>query len=212
MQSKLFMVAIIGSTMLAASPASADLIQLSTGHNAPANGIITQETIASGGGISLFVATYTAMTMTLVFDDLTATEVAPDSFSFTGHFNLTMIVEDAFIHAQLGDNTAVGFNFEIGRVGTIAWQNDFTNISVISDFGPGNFFFNNVPPAFGGSRFQFFICPQRNLPCGSSASPFTIATNLTAAAVPGPVVGAGIPGLLLASLGWLGWRRRARQQ
>jgi hypothetical protein len=30
--------------------------------------------------------------------------------------------------------------------------------------------------------------------------------------IPSPIAGAGLPGLLLASLGWLGWRRRARRQ
>jgi hypothetical protein len=57
------------------------------------------------------------------------------------------------------------------------------------------------------SSFGFFInCTD----CIEGSASATVS-SLVPVSVPGPIAGAGLPGLMmLASLGWLGWRRRAR--
>ena len=88
---------------------------------------------------------------------------------------------------------------------------------------PGTFSVDFVPQFTGSTAFglAFVMGTSVNGAASSSTTPFSESgsylfsdfsvTDLSApVAVPGPVVGAGLPGLLIATAGFIGWRRRRR--
>ena len=156
----------------------------------------------------LSVADFTALVLNTYGDRLIGSVTFDaDTSAATGMFhsnNYSFTTRDIHIDPR-GPSGTFQMSFVDGNI--TAWN---FNSNIIPD-NCGDF---NIVCNSGG-----FV--TMNSDRGDRVSSFTgftgyssIARNETPgtwSAVPAPVAGAGLPGLLLASLGWLGWRRRTRQ-
>ncbi|MBJ7405937.1 MAG: hypothetical protein JHD07_22545 [Bradyrhizobium sp.] len=85
----------------------------------------------------------------------------------------------------------------------LSWQEGSGPILAKVDFG-GHF---NIAAQLNGiGSFQHGLCPSNYSPCGTTYA--TSSTFIDPLPVPGPTVGAGLPGFLVAVLAFVGWRRR----
>ena len=117
---------------------------------------------------------------------------------FSGQYNGGLTTSQFGLHAYAEDGS--GNNYLI------------TNIS---SEAPSSFLFNDGFPAVGGGSFQLYQTGKSGemlaFAEGGFSADYVTITNIPqdVAPVPGPMVGAGIPGLLaLFGMGGLYWRRK----